>query len=187
MEGIAKDVPIHIDDHYIPTDFLVIDMGEDECDPPIILGRPFLNTTKAIIYIGTGEIHFQFPSEKVRHHLNSNYMIEEEPKKNRSRRRRRTRHQKKKNVVDGWADYEGEVSKFEDRYPDEKNTVKEEVPAEEEIVIPDTLLQVTVTYRAGMETKDKIRIESCTGQSTCGAIRCTSRLLSKQQGPVQRT
>jgi len=53
VEGIAKDVPIHINDHYVPTDLLVIDMGEDECDPPIILGRPFLNTTKAIIYIGT--------------------------------------------------------------------------------------------------------------------------------------
>jgi len=30
-------------------------MGE-EYNPPIILGRPFLNTTKAIIYIGTGEV-----------------------------------------------------------------------------------------------------------------------------------
>jgi hypothetical protein len=40
-------------------------MAEDEYDPPIILGRPFLNTTKTIIYIGTGEIHFKFPSEKV--------------------------------------------------------------------------------------------------------------------------
>jgi len=26
--------------------FQVIDMGEDEYDPPIILGRPFLNTIK---------------------------------------------------------------------------------------------------------------------------------------------
>jgi len=26
-------------------------MGEDEYDPPIILGRPFLSTVKAIIYI----------------------------------------------------------------------------------------------------------------------------------------
>jgi hypothetical protein len=50
---MAKDVPIQINDHYVPTDFLVIDMGEDECDAPIILGRLFLNTTKAIIYIGT--------------------------------------------------------------------------------------------------------------------------------------
>ena len=35
--------------------FKVIDMGEDEYDPPIILGRPFLTTVKAIIYIATGE------------------------------------------------------------------------------------------------------------------------------------
>jgi len=56
---------------------------------------------------------------------------------NRSRRRRRTCHQKKKNVVDGWADY-GEVLWFEDPYPEE-NTIKEQVPVEEEIMIPDSL------------------------------------------------
>ena len=39
-------------------------MGEDEYDPPIILGRPFLNTIKAIIYIGTGEVHILFPLKK---------------------------------------------------------------------------------------------------------------------------
>jgi hypothetical protein len=36
-------------------------MGEDEYNPPIILGRPFLSTTKSIIYIATWEVHFQFP------------------------------------------------------------------------------------------------------------------------------
>jgi hypothetical protein len=94
MDGIAKNVPIQIDDHFIPTDFLVNDMGEDEYDPPIILGRPFLSTTKAIIYIATGEVYFQFPSEKVRRYFNSNYIVDEEPKKNRTRRRRRNRTQK---------------------------------------------------------------------------------------------
>jgi hypothetical protein len=79
VDGIAKDVLIQIDDHFIPIDFLVLDMGEDEYDPSIILGRPFLNTTKAIIYIGTGEVH---------RHFNDNYMIDEDPKKNRTRRRR---------------------------------------------------------------------------------------------------
>jgi hypothetical protein len=58
VDGIAKNVPIQIDDHFIPTDFLVIDMGEDEYDPPIILGRPFQSTTKAIIYLATREVHF---------------------------------------------------------------------------------------------------------------------------------
>jgi len=32
--------------HSAPDDFQVIDMGEDEYDPPTILGRPFLNTIK---------------------------------------------------------------------------------------------------------------------------------------------
>jgi hypothetical protein len=56
-EGIARDVPIKIKDHYVLADFLVIDMGDDQ-DPPIVLGRPFLKTTRAIIYIRTGKIHF---------------------------------------------------------------------------------------------------------------------------------
>jgi hypothetical protein len=45
VEGLVKDVPIQIDNHFILTDFLVIDMGEDEYDLPIIPGRPFLSTT----------------------------------------------------------------------------------------------------------------------------------------------
>jgi len=39
-------------------------MGEDEYNPPIILGRLFLDTIKVIIYIGTGEVHMHFPFEK---------------------------------------------------------------------------------------------------------------------------
>jgi hypothetical protein len=33
-------------------------MGDEEQDPHIVLRRPFLNTTRAIIYIRTGEFHF---------------------------------------------------------------------------------------------------------------------------------
>jgi hypothetical protein len=69
-EGIARDVPVKIKDHYILTHFLVIDMG-DEQDPPIVIGRPFLNTTREIIYIRTGEIHFQFRTGKVRCYFNT--------------------------------------------------------------------------------------------------------------------
>jgi hypothetical protein len=114
VDGIAKNVLVQIDDHFIPTNFLVVDMGEDEYDPLIILGRPFLNTTKAIIYIAIGEVHFQFPPEKVRRYFNNNYIVDEEPKKNRTRRRHRNRTQKNQIPKDGWADYEGEVSRYED-------------------------------------------------------------------------
>ena len=85
-QGIAKDVPVKIMDHYVLTDFLVMDMEEDE-DSPIVLGRPFLNTTRAIIYIHTGEIHFHFPNEKVRVYFNS-YTTYMKPGKSRSARRR---------------------------------------------------------------------------------------------------
>ena len=37
---------------------MVLDMGEEEDDTPIILGKLFLNTTNAIIYIGFGQVHF---------------------------------------------------------------------------------------------------------------------------------
>jgi hypothetical protein len=56
-KGIAKNILVKVQDYYVPADFLVLDMLGDE-DTPIILGRPFLNTTDAVIYIGSGQIHF---------------------------------------------------------------------------------------------------------------------------------
>jgi hypothetical protein len=35
---------------------MVLDIGEE--DVPIIFGRSFLNTTNAIIYVGSGQVHF---------------------------------------------------------------------------------------------------------------------------------
>ena len=67
---------------FAPADFMVLDMGEEEDDTPIILGRPFLKTTNTIIYVGSREVHFQFPREKVCCYFNS-YTTYEQPKKNR--------------------------------------------------------------------------------------------------------
>ena len=92
----------------------VIDMGENEYDPPIILGRPFLSTIKAIIYIGTGEVHMHFPSKKVhRYFTDPNYIVEDS-KQVRTKRRQRNRNQRRQIIKDGWADYKGEVVKSED-------------------------------------------------------------------------
>jgi hypothetical protein len=86
-EEIVKNVIVQIQDRYVPIDFMVLDMGVEDEEAPIVLGRPFLNTTNAIIYIGSGQVYFQFPDEKVRCHFN-NYTNYEQPKKNRNRRRR---------------------------------------------------------------------------------------------------
>jgi len=80
-------------------------MGEDEYDPPIILGRPFLSTVKAIIYIGTGEVHMHFSSEKVRRYFTDPNYIVEDFKQVRTRRRQRNRNQRRQIIKDGWADY----------------------------------------------------------------------------------
>jgi hypothetical protein len=42
---------------YIPVDFMVLETGGDEREP-IIMGWPFLSTTKAIIYVDTTKIYF---------------------------------------------------------------------------------------------------------------------------------
>ena len=70
LEGIAKDIMVKIQDYYVPVDFIILDMVQEE-DVPSILGRLFLNTTNAIIYIGPGQIHFQFPRQKVRCYFSS--------------------------------------------------------------------------------------------------------------------
>jgi len=114
VEGIVTNVPVKIENHFVHTDFQVIDMGEDEYDPPIILARPFLSTVKAIIYIGTREVHMHFPSKKVRRYFTDPNYIVEDSKQVRTRRRRRNRNQRRQIIKDGWADYEGEMVRSED-------------------------------------------------------------------------
>jgi hypothetical protein len=48
---------------YVPVDFVVIDTGGDE-RAPIILGRPFLCTTKAIVYAERAKIVFFIKDKK---------------------------------------------------------------------------------------------------------------------------
>ena len=59
-KGIARNIMVRIQDHYAPANFMVLDMGEEEDAAPIILGRPLLNTTNAIIYVGSRQVQFQF-------------------------------------------------------------------------------------------------------------------------------
>ena len=87
-------------------------MGEDEYNPPIILERLFLSTVKAIIYIGTGEVHMHFPSEKVHRYFNDPNYIEDS--KQVRIRRQCNRNQRRQNIKDGWVDDEGEVVRSED-------------------------------------------------------------------------
>jgi hypothetical protein len=61
--GIAEDVPVKVGHHFIPIDFVVLEMGERE-KPPLILGRPFLKTMGATIDVGKGGIKFDINGER---------------------------------------------------------------------------------------------------------------------------
>ena len=47
-----------------PVDFVVLDMDEDN-DVPLILGRPFLETTRSIIDVGIGELTFHVGDDTI--------------------------------------------------------------------------------------------------------------------------
>jgi hypothetical protein len=61
--GIVEDVPVKVRHHFIPIDFVVLEMGERE-KPLLILGRPFLKIVGSTIDVGKGEIKFDINSER---------------------------------------------------------------------------------------------------------------------------
>src|SRR3990170_8789440 len=55
--GICEDVPVVVANVTILTDFVILDIPEDD-SMSIILGRPFLNTAEAVIDCNKGNVSF---------------------------------------------------------------------------------------------------------------------------------
>ena len=64
--GILEDLPVKIGRYEIPTDFVVLEMGEEAQDP-LILGRPFLATVGAIVKVKEGTIDLHLGKGHVLH------------------------------------------------------------------------------------------------------------------------
>ncbi|WZZ24067.1 hypothetical protein YC2023_007468 [Brassica napus] len=64
--GILEDLPVKIGKYEIPTDFVVLEMGEEAQDP-LILGRPFLATAGAIVKVKEGTIDLHLGKGHVLH------------------------------------------------------------------------------------------------------------------------
>ncbi|XP_039142003.1 uncharacterized protein LOC120279202 [Dioscorea cayenensis subsp. rotundata] len=62
--GVIEDVLVKIDKFIFSTDFIILDIEEDK-DIPIILGRPFLATGRAIIDVQKGKLHLRVQEEEV--------------------------------------------------------------------------------------------------------------------------
>jgi hypothetical protein len=103
--GIAEDVTVKVGHHFIPVDFVVLEMGERE-KPPLIIGRPFLKTVGDTIDVGKGEIMFDNNGErssfKFRPHLEVCNMIDVKyvpPHRHVVKEEPRTKEEPKKKVV----------------------------------------------------------------------------------------
>nr|GEY76217.1 reverse transcriptase domain-containing protein [Tanacetum cinerariifolium] len=66
--GIAKDVSFKVGVFYFPADFVVVDF---ELDPrvPLILGRCFLKTSRALIDVHKGELTHRIENEAITYNL----------------------------------------------------------------------------------------------------------------------
>ena len=62
--GIVEDVLVKVDKFIFPVDFIVLDMEEDR-EVPLILGRPFLATGKALIDVHEGKLTLRVGQEDV--------------------------------------------------------------------------------------------------------------------------
>ncbi|GJY41657.1 DNA-directed DNA polymerase [Tanacetum coccineum] len=62
--GIAENVLIKVDKFVLPIDFVILDMREDS-KIPIILGRPFLATARAMIDVFNKKITLRIGNEEV--------------------------------------------------------------------------------------------------------------------------
>ena len=63
--GVIEDVLVKVDKFIFPANFIVLDMEEDK-EIPIILGRPFLATGRAMIDVKRGELKLRVQEDEVK-------------------------------------------------------------------------------------------------------------------------
>ncbi|GKA29815.1 reverse transcriptase domain-containing protein [Tanacetum coccineum] len=68
-KGLAEDIFVKVGKFHFPTDFVVVDF---EADPrvPLILGRSFLRTSRALIDVYEGELVLRDENEQITFHVN---------------------------------------------------------------------------------------------------------------------
>ncbi|GJT04629.1 reverse transcriptase domain-containing protein, partial [Tanacetum coccineum] len=68
-KGLAEDIFVKVGNFHFPTDFVVVDF---EADPrvPLIFGRSFLRTSRALIDVYEGELVLRDGNEQITFHVN---------------------------------------------------------------------------------------------------------------------
>ncbi|XP_030931009.1 uncharacterized protein LOC115956876 [Quercus lobata] len=68
-KGVVEDVLVQVNDLVFPADFYVLDMDNGDQTTPILLGRPFLKTSKTKIDVHSGTLTMEFDGEIVKFNI----------------------------------------------------------------------------------------------------------------------
>nr|XP_023910752.1 uncharacterized protein LOC112022395 [Quercus suber] len=68
-KGVVEDVLVQVNDMVFPADFYVLDMENGDQTTPILLGRPFLKTSKTKIDVHSGILTMEFDGEIVKFNI----------------------------------------------------------------------------------------------------------------------
>ncbi|XP_028784134.1 uncharacterized protein LOC114740172 [Neltuma alba] len=64
LYGVIKDVLVKVESLIYPADFIIINIKKDE-EIPLIVGRPFMATVKALVDVEKGTISVRFGDEQL--------------------------------------------------------------------------------------------------------------------------
>ncbi|XP_061374789.1 uncharacterized protein LOC133317012 [Gastrolobium bilobum] len=65
QEGVVEDVLIKVDKFIFPVDFVILDMEEEDIESPLLLGRPFLETSRSLIDVEQRNLMLRVNKETV--------------------------------------------------------------------------------------------------------------------------
>ncbi|XP_074315514.1 uncharacterized protein LOC141651712 [Silene latifolia] len=68
-KGMVEDVLVEVDHLTFPADFYVLDMEADSRATPILLGRPFMKTSKTKIDVSNGNLTMEFDIKKLTYNI----------------------------------------------------------------------------------------------------------------------
>jgi hypothetical protein len=68
-KGVVEDVLVQINDLVFPANFYVLDMENGDQTTPILLGRPFLKTSKTKVDVHSGTLTMEFDGEIVKFNI----------------------------------------------------------------------------------------------------------------------
>jgi len=66
--GMVEDVLVKVCQFTFPVDFVIMDIEKD-ADIPLILGRPFMSTTKCVVDMGNANLEMSVDDQKVTFNL----------------------------------------------------------------------------------------------------------------------